>query len=327
MIISRTPYRISFFGGSTDYPAFYMKYGGGAVISTTINKYCYVTCRDLPRYFEVSNKFVWSKVELTNSYDEVEHPVIREGLRMLGFDKNPCLEIHHQGDLPARSGMATSSAFAVSLLAALYAYKDLAYTPKVLAMQAIHLERYRLKENVGDQDQYACAYGGFNHITFTGTAVNAHRAPCSKKTLTTLENNLMLFYTGGQRIASVVAKDVIDNIPKKVDVLNRMRSLTIEAYTLISKGKVDEFGNLLHTTWQLKKQTSDVITNPVLDDTYRRARQAGALGGKLLGAGAGGFMLFYVPAKYQVTVIDALQDCKYVPFKFEDKGTVTWKLS
>ena len=326
MIISRTPYRISFFGGSTDYPAFYMKYGGGAVISTTINKYCYVTCRDLPRYFDVSNKFVWSKVELTNSYDEVEHPVIREGLRMLGFDKNPCLEIHHQGDLPARSGMATSSAFAVGLLAALYAYKDLAFTPKVLAMQAVHLERHRLKENVGDQDQYACAYGGFNYITF-GANTGVQRISCTSRQIRVLESNLMLFHIGGERIASNIAKDVIANIHDRAEILQEMRGLTAEAFSALINDRLDEFGRLLHETWTLKRQTSSIVSNPTIDSIYERAKSAGALGGKLLGAGAGGFMLFYVPVRYQADIVQELKDYKYVPFNFENKGTVTWKLS
>jgi len=321
MIISRTPFRISFFGGGTDYPVWY-KENGGAVLSTTINKYCYLNCREFPPFFDVKHRIVWSKIELVNDVNEIEHPSVREAIKFLNLqDKG--IEIHHSADLPAKAGMGASSSFTVGLLNAFYSMKGQMASKRQLAMDAIHLEQDLMKENVGSQDQVAAAYGGFNKILFGGeNHVEVIPIGVPSQQLAELQDNLMLFFTGLTKLTTEVAKEQIQNTPKKADELNQMRKLVDEAVkTLSPNGDIDDFGKLLHETWQLKRSLSSQITNSTIDEIYETGMRAGALGGKLLGAGGGGFILFYVKPENQEKVIESLKHLVHVPFKFESSGS------
>jgi len=322
MIISRTPFRISFFGGGTDYPAWYLK-EGGSVLSTTIDRYCYITCRYMPPFFrELKHRIVWRHVETVLSLDDILHPAVREGLRYLGFDDSAGLEIHYQGDLPARSGMGSSSSFAVGLIKALTALRGQMISKHDLALKAIELEQNVLKENVGSQDQVAVAYGGLNVIRFHQNGqilVEPVTIPQSRKS--DLQSRLLLFYTGTSRFASNIAADVIANMSGKREILRQMHSYVDEALSVLcGTDSLDDFGRLLHETWMLKKQQSELVTNSLVDSIYQAAMTNGAIGGKLLGAGSSGFMLFYVPPEKQPTVIQALSDYLHVPFKFDNEG-------
>ena len=322
MIISRTPFRISFFGGGTDYPAWYLE-EGGAVLSTTIDKYCYISCRYLPPFFSIKHRIVWRHVESVLTIVDILHPAVRESLRFLGFDDYAGLEIHHQGDLPARAGMGSSSAFVVGLINALTALRGQMISKHDLALKAIELEQNVLKENVGSQDQFAAAYGGFNVIHFLQNGdiqVEPVTIPASR--VSELQSRLLLFYTGRSRFASEIAADVIASLQSKREVLHQMRSLVDQAVSLLNgDGGLDDFGRLLHETWMLKCKQSKLVTNPLVDGIYQTAIEHGALGGKLLGAGASGFMVFYVPPEKQQCVIQALSGYLHVPFKFETAGS------
>lgn len=321
MIITRTPYRVSFLGGGTDYPAWYRKHGG-AVLSTTIDKYCYVSAKWLSPFYGIKHRVVWSYVETVNTIGEILHPCVREALPFLGFDDSKGLEIHHQGDLPARAGMGSSSSFAVGLINALYALKGWKATKLFLAEKAIELEQNVLQEYVGSQDQVAAAFGGFNHIqfheddTFTVTPVVA-----SKDTLRMLNERLMLFYTGSTRVASTVAKSITTDMEAKANTLHAMREMVDLGGRGLELSNLDWFGELLNDSWWLKCQQSPLVSNERIDGIYSRAMQAGALGGKLLGAGKAGFMIFYVPEDYQARVKEALHPLLHVPFKFEIEGS------
>ncbi len=323
MLTSRTPFRISFFGGGTDYPAWYLK-EDGAVLSTTIDKYCYLNCRFLPPYFNVKHRIVWSHIETVNSISEILHPAVREGLRFMGFDDSRGLEIHHMGDLPARSGMGSSSAFAVGLINVLMNLQGKQLDKKDLAAKAIELERDILKENVGSQDQVAAAYGGFNLIRFNRDgSFHVQPAIVSKERLTQLESRLMLFYTGMNRMASEIASSVIENIPNRRQSFLSMQGMVEKGCSLLSgSADLDEFGRLLHESWLVKKSLSVAISNDRIDHIYQRAIEHGALGGKLLGAGGTGFMIFYVPPHKQEAVRKALFEYLHVAFKFESDGSV-----
>ena len=323
MLISRTPFRISFFGGGTDYPVWYSQ-DGGAVLSTTIDKYCYLNCRFLPPYFSIKHRIVWSHIETVNSISEILHPAAREGLRHLGFDDTLGVEIHHQGDLPARAGMGSSSAFAVGLINALTSLKGGRLEKKELARQAIELERDILKEHVGSQDQVAAAFGGFNFILFDRDgSFRVQPVPIPQARLANLESHLMLFYTGMNRLASEVASGIVENIPHKRETLTKIRKLVDQAFSVLTgSGDLDEFGRLLHRGWILKQDLSTSVTNARIDDVYERAMACGALGGKLLGAGGAGFMVFYVPPAKQEDVKRSLKDHLHVSFKFENQGSV-----
>ena len=322
MIISRTPYRISFFGGGTDYPAWYQE-DGGAVLSTTIDKYCYISCRFLPPFFNIRHRIVWSHIETVSTISEILHPAVREGLRFLGFDDSVGLEIHHQGDLPARAGMGSSSSFSVGLIKALTALRGQMISKHDLAQKAIELEKTVLKEHVGSQDQVAAAYGGFNVIYFSrdgSIRVEPVTIPASR--VLELQSRLLLFYTGTSRFASEVAAEVIANLQNKREVLRQMRSFVDQALSILNgNGSLDDFGLLLHENWKLKCKQSKLVTNPLVDGIYQTAIEHGALGGKLLGAGASGFMVFYVPPERQQRVIQALDGHLQVPFKFETEGS------
>lgn len=322
MIISRTPFRVSFFGGGTDYPDWYLQ-EGGAVLSTTIDKYIYITCRYLPPFFEMRHRVVWSKIENIWRIADIEHPAIREGLRYLGFADDVGVDIHYQGDLPARSGMGSSSAFAVGLVNALTALNGERISKHEMALCAIHLEQNLLKEAVGAQDQVAAAYGGLNLIEFLRSGdigVQPIILPPARNA--ELENSLMLFYSGISRYSSEVAAEMVANIPDKRDELTHMRAMVDQGYDILSgKGPLSDFGELLHETWIRKRNLSSRVSNDTIDGIYERARKAGALGGKLLGAGECGFMVFFVPPEKSESVRYALCDLLHVPFQFSSQGS------
>ena len=321
IVISKTPYRISFFGGGTDYPKWYMK-NGGTVLSTTIDKYCYITCRTLPPFFSHKYRVVWSHIEHVSSISEILHPAVREGLRFLGMNDSIGLEITHQGDLPARSGMGSSSSFAAGLIKALTAFQGKMIGKHDLALKAIELEQNLLKENVGSQDQIAAAYGGFNLIHFSSKGdIRVEPLTVPSNRIAELDSRLLMFYTGTSRFASEIAAKVIANLNKKEDVLYQMQRLVNDAVCILNgTGDLDDFGRLLNESWNLKRSVSEVISNPAIDKIYKTAIDNGAIGGKLLGAGSSGFMVFYVQPERQVEVWDALCDYLHVPFRFERDG-------
>ena len=294
MIISKTPYRISFFGGGSDYPSWYIE-NGGVVLSTTIDKYIYISCRYLPPFFEHKYRIVWSQMENVKTINEIKHRAVKEMLKY--FKIKSGLEIHYDGDLPATSGMGSSSVFVVGLMNLLNNFQGKKIKKKMLAQKSIHFEQKILKDVVGSQDQVAAAYGGFNKITFkTGGGFNVHPISIKKKTLDKLNRNLLLVYTGIRRTAHDIAKGYINKLhqSKKSHIL-QIISLAGEAEKTLRKGDVNNFGKLLHESWLEKKRLSSSITNSSIDEIYNNAINKGALGGKLLGAGGGGFFLFYVP--------------------------------
>lgn len=320
MIISRTPFRISFFGGGTDYPAWYQK-NSGAVLSTSIDKYCYITIRYLPPFFEHKHRIVYSLIESVRSNDEIRHPVVKA---MFNFFKiNKGLEIHHDGDLPARAGLGSSSAFTVGMLNSLYALKGNIISKDNLAKQAIHIERDILKENVGSQDQIAVARGGFNKIVF----LNDHNfrvepVTLQKERIKQLQEHLMLVFTGFSRFASEIAAEQIKNTPNKKKELQAIHGMVNRAVDILNNnGDIVDFGKLLHEAWQIKKRLSSKISNTMIDSIYEGALKKGAIGGKLLGAGGGGFMLLFVRPENRQKVARGLKDFLEVKFKFESEGS------
>jgi len=319
MIISRTPYRISFFGGGTDYPDWYLKYGG-QVLSTTIDKYLYIFCRYLPPFFEHRLRLVYSKLEACQHRSELDHPSAREVLKFLGIDNG--LEIHYDGDLPGRSGIGSSSSFTVGLLNALYAYRGQMVTPHRLVTESIHIEQNLIKETVGSQDQTNAAYGGLNRIRFKQIGdIVVDPITMKDDRLKVLDENLMLFYTGIIRTAEKVAKSYVNNIETKGKQLIRMHAMVDEAIEMITNGDLDDFGRLLNEAWQEKRNLSNLVSNPQVDEIYSSALSAGALGGKLSGAGGGGFLLLYVPVEQQSDVKQKLSQLLHVPFRFESNGS------
>jgi D-glycero-alpha-D-manno-heptose-7-phosphate kinase len=320
MIISRTPYRISFFGGGTDYPCWYNE-NRGQVLSTTIDKFCYITCRWLPPFHEHKHRIVYSKIENAASVRDIAHPSVRACLQFMKVKDG--VEIHHDGDLPARSGLGSSSAFTVGLLKALYALKGRVVSSNQVAQDAIHVEQVMLKENVGAQDQVIAAYGGCNVIKFGDrTHLNVCPLTLSESRLEELQSRLMLFYTGVPRTASDIAGEQIHKTPLRKRELTLMGEMVDHAVEILNCGdSIDRFGRLLHESWRLKRSLTDKITNGFINGAYSAARKAGALGGKILGAGGGGFMLFFVPSGRQARVRAALKDMLHVPFKFEFSGS------
>jgi D-glycero-alpha-D-manno-heptose-7-phosphate kinase len=320
MVISRTPFRISFFGGGTDYPAWYRQ-NGGAVLSATINKYCYLSCRYLPPFFEHRYRVVYSKIENCLTIDQIVHPSVREVLRYLNFDRG--VEIHHDGDLPGRSGMGSSSAFTVGLLHALYALKGQLASKHQLANESIRIEQDILKETVGSQDQVCAAYGGVNQIHFlTNGDVTVRPVTLAPDRLQQLNSHLMLFYTGIKRTASDVAATYVAGMDEKAAQLNTMRNLLEQSLAILSgNSDLTGFGELLHEAWQAKRSLSDKVSNSSVDELYEAARRSGAIGGKLLGAGGGGFLLLFVAPQNQAAVREQLSRLIYVPFEFEFSGS------
>lgn len=322
MIIVRTPYRVSFFGGGTDYPSWYQEHGG-AVLATTIDKYCYLTCRYLPPFFEHKYRLVYSKIETVQHFDDFEHPAARAVLRWADLEHG--LEIHHDGDLPARSGLGSSSSFTVSLVHALSALRGKHAHKEELANNAIYIEQELIKENVGSQDQISAAFGGFNRIEFRKNNAPYDVAPIilSKNRFQELQSHLMLFFTGFSRIASEIAKSKIENFKSRETELKTMGAMVDEAIQILQNPvtSVDEFGQLLHQSWMYKRNLSDKISTPEIDDIYQEARKAGAIGGKILGAGGGGFLLLFVKPELQSAVRKRLQHLIHVPFEFENSGS------
>lgn len=320
MIISRTPFRISFFGGGTDYPPWFKQHGG-AVLSTSFDKYCYITCRELPPFFEHKYRIAYSRVENAKSISDIEHPAVRAVLQEMGLKQG--LEVHADADLPARSGLGSSSSFVVGMLNSLCALQGRRVTKEWLTQEAIRIEQEVLRENVGSQDQAAAAHGGFNVIHFQqdgAVRVEPLVLPAPRKQ--ELNAHLMLFFTGFSRFSSEIAKAQVANIEKKAESLHLMRSMVDEGISILCDGRdIRDFGDLLHAGWLHKRGMSDQVSNASIDALYDKARQAGAIGGKLLGAGGGGFMLLFVPPQQQPAVRSALSDLIYVPFKFENSGS------
>lgn len=320
MIISRTPFRISFFGGGTDYPGWYRK-NGGKVLATTINKYCYLSARFLPPFFGYKYRIAYSKIENCKTLDEIIHPAVRAVLHFLKIPQG--LEIHHDGDLPARSGLGSSSAFTVGLLHALYALKGRMPNKHKLATESIYLEQKVLKETVGSQDQVLASYGGFNLITFHKDGqISVKPITISSKRIEDLQNHLMLFYTGIVRTASDVAKTFVPNIEQKEKQLFAMNQMVDQALNILnSKQDISNFGKILHETWSLKRSLSSSVSNSTIDNIYLNALSAGATGGKIIGAGGGGFLLLFVSPSRQAKVRKKFNKFIHVPFKFEREGS------
>lgn len=323
MIISRTPLRISFFGGGTDYPAWFNENGGGAVLSTTINKYCYITCRYLPPFFDHRYKIRYTDQEYVRTIAEIKHPSVRACLNYLPMQGG--IEMQHNSDLPAMSGLGSSSAFTVGFLNALNVLRGTPVASKMqLAMDAIHVEQNLIKENVGSQDQVAAAFGGFNKIEFGGhPSIRITLASAAPDMVKTLERHCMLFFTGFSRTASEIAAEQIKNVKQKEGDLRTMFGMVDDAVKILH-GKpehITDFGKLLHESWQIKRGLSSRITNQHIDGMYAAAREAGALGGKILGAGGGGFMLVFAEPAAQAKIKEKLGKFLYVPFRFEEAGS------
>jgi D-glycero-alpha-D-manno-heptose-7-phosphate kinase len=321
MIITKTPYRISFFGGGTDLSQWFRE-NGGAVISTSIDKYCYISCRFLPKFFDHKFRFVYSQIEDILEIDDIKHPAIKGLLNYLDWKEG--IELHHDGDLPARSGLGSSSSFTVGMLNALYAIRGKHISKNELAKQAIHVEQKILNENVGCQDQIAAAYGGFNKIEFYGEgSFKVSPIIIPDERLNKLQDNLLLFFTGISRFASEIEKSKIVNFSSKKTELTKMYEMVDTSIDILvnQKNNIDDFGFLLNEGWQYKKSLSNLVSNNEVDEIYTSAIKSGAFGGKLLGAGGGGFILFYAPNEMHQNIINNLKHLIHVPFKFENLGS------
>lgn len=321
MIITRTPFRISFFGGGTDYPGWFREHGG-AVLATTINKYCYITCRNLPPFFTHKHRIVYSNIENVRENSEIQHPAVRAVFQWAGVESG--LEIHHDGDLPARSGLGSSSSFTVGLLNALHALNGRMVDKQSLAADAIHIEQNVIGENVGSQDQVSAAFGGFNKIEFhRNDTFSVAPVILPRGRDTELKKHLMLCFTGFSRIASEVAKSKIDNLKARAAELTYMRSMVEQAIDILQNPamQIEAFGELLDTAWKYKRSLSERVSTPEIDELYQAARNAGAIGGKLLGAGGGGFLLLFARPEKQEAIRQRLNNLIHVPFDFEDSGS------
>lgn len=319
MIITKTPFRMSFFGGGTDIKEYFAQHGG-AVLSTTFDKYCYVIVRHLPRFFEYNTHLTYSQVEFINENSEIRHPAIRNAMQMLDMHE---IRLVYEADLPARSGIGSSSSFAVGMLNAFYALKGKYVNKKRLADEAIYLERVLCNEAGGWQDQIAASFGGFNRIDFHENEYEISPVVIAPERKKRLNRNLMMFFTGFTRFSAEIHKGRLLNHEDKVAQLKEMYALVEEAEKILTDktANLDEFGRMLDYTWQLKRQTGSRISTENIDRLYQRGIDAGALGGKLLGAGGGGFLLFYVQPEQQAAVKAAMDGILHVPFLFEDGGT------
>lgn len=319
MIITKTPFRMSFFGGGTDMESFFMEHGG-AVLSTTFDKYCYVNVRHLPRFFDYTTELTYSKTERVNSIDNIQHPAIRNAMKMLDMHE---IRLTYEADLPARSGLGTSSSFAVGMLNAFYALKGKYADKKKLADEAIYLERVLCEEAGGWQDQIAASFGGFNRINFSANGYEVLPLIISPDRKKQLNGNLMMFFTGFTRFSSDVQKANAASKEDKTAQLKEMYSLVDEAEKVLTDNSsdLDDFGRLLDHTWRLKRQTGSAVSTNSIDTLYEKGIAAGALGGKLLGAGGGGFLVFYVQPEYQQAVKNAMNELMFIPFEFENGGT------
>jgi D-glycero-alpha-D-manno-heptose-7-phosphate kinase len=322
VIISRTPFRVSFFGGGTDYPGWFRDHGGGAVLSTTIDKYCYISVRDLPPFFDHRFRVVYSIVENVMRIDEIRHPAARAVLGYLDVRRG--LEIHHEGDLPARSGIGSSSAFTVGLIGAIHALEGRHRSREALGQEAIHVEQCILREPVGVQDQISTAFGGFNHIVVGADGsyeVNPMILPAGR--LQSLQQHLLLVFTGVSRSPAGVGQSQIDDFESRSSELHALRQMVDQAIAILTSPttSLEEFGRLLHESWIIKRTLSAHVSNPVVDALYDAALRAGATGGKLVGAGGGGFMLLFVRPEDRTRVIAALGGRATVPVRFESSGS------
>lgn len=321
MIITSTPLRISFFGGGTDYPVWYREHGG-SVLATTIDKRCYITCRRLPPFFEYHSRVSYSRVENVKRNDAIEHPSVRACLEYLGIDEG--VEIHHVADLPARAGLGTSSAFTVGLLLGLYALKGQMRDKHSLAADAIHVEQDLLRESVGAQDQVSAAHGGLNRINFNmDGSIDVNRILAAPDRFKELEQHLVLFFTGFSRTASEIAHAQVQATPQRTKELEVLKHLVDEAEGILtnSNRSLDDFGRLLHEGWNIKRTLTQKISNSAIDEIYEAGLRAGALGGKLCGAGGGGFMLFYVSPERRHALRARLKNLLCVPFSFSNRGS------
>lgn len=321
MIISRTPFRISFFGGGTDYPSWYQE-NGGSVMSTTIDKYCYITCRILPPFFEYKHRIVYSKIENVYAANEIIHPSVRETIKWAQIESG--LEIHHDGDLPARSGLGSSSAFTVGLINALNALKGQISSKEYLAKNAINIEQNLIGESVGAQDQIATAYGGFNKIDFfENNTFKVTPLIIKNERLSILKSHFLLFFTGFSRIADEIAKSKIENFKNKKNVMKNIQAMVPQAIEILINNNIaiNEFGKLLDESWNLKRSLSEKVSTPEIDSLYSIAMRAGAAGGKLLGAGGGGFFLVFASPEKHNKIRSDLCNLITVNFDFDNTGS------
>ena len=319
MIITKTPFRMSFFGGGTDMESFFRE-NGGSVLSTTFDKYCYVNVRHLPRFFDYSTELSYSRTERVTAVEQIQHPAIRNAMKMLDMHE---IRLTYEADLPARSGLGTSSSFAVGMLNAFYALKGKYADKKRLADEAIYLERELCQEEGGWQDQIAASFGGFNRINFNAEGYEVLPVIISPERKKQLNQNLMMYFTGFTRFSSEIQKANAAGREDKTAQLKDMLSMVDEAEKILTdqEASLDEFGRMLDYTWKLKRQTGAAVSTNSIDALYAVGMKAGALGGKLLGAGGGGFLIFYVQPDKQEAVRKAMKDLMHIPFAFEDGGT------
>ncbi len=320
MIITRTPFRISFFGGGTDFPEFFNEHGG-SVLSTTINHYCYITCRIMPPFFDYKYSLRYTNTERCKDLEDIQHNTIRESIRYLDFSYG--IEVSHSGDIPANSGIGSSSSFCVGFLNALYGLRSKMMTRRQIAEQAIHIERNMVKEHVGFQDQIATAFGGFNRIDFyNNDRFNVTPMLIDQDKIEQLNNNLILIYSGHPRYSSDIIASLTTDKRKKMIVYEEMKKHVDTAVNILnSDNDINDFGRLLHESWMLKKTLGTQVSNPHLDDLYQEGLNAGALGGKICGAGGGGFFLFFVPEEKRAGFLQHFKKLLHVPFRFENYGS------
>ena len=321
MIISKTPFRISFFGGGTDYPEWYHE-NGGSVLATTIDKYCYISCRHLPPFFEHKHRIVYSKIESVKTTEEIQHPVVRAVLSNLSITDG--LEIHHDADLPARSGLGSSSSFTVGLINVLNALKGLQISKQDLAKQATYIEQEVLKETVGSQDQVLAAFGGFNRIDFhPDDSFNISPVIINKDLVGQLQSHMLLFFTGLSRFSSDIARDKVSNFTNRFQELTRIKEMVDEGMSILQSPStpIMDLGKLIHESWKLKRSLSAKVSTPKIDEIYEAGIKAGATGGKILGAGGGGFILFFAEPKNHKKIRERLKSLVHVAFHFDDVGS------
>ena len=320
MIVSRTPFRISFFGGGTDFPSWYLE-NGGQVLSTTIDKYCYITCRTLSPFFKYRHRIVYAREECVNQIDEIQHPSVRETFRFMDIRNG--FSIHHDGDLPARSGIGSSSAFTTGLVNTLYAHRGKLMSKRQLANDVIDIEQNWIKEHIGSQDQIAAVYGGFNQISFrVDGSYEVSPIVMNREFERHLVSHLCLYFTGLSRNAEHIEKDKLAKLDQNRSSYSSIQASVPEAVDLLcNKLDVEGFGRLLDEGWRLKKSLSPKVTTPAIDEIYEAAKQCGAYGGKLLGAGGGGFILFVAPPGCQDRLHDRLSKLVRIPFEFEKNGS------
>ena len=321
MIISKTPFRISFFGGGTDYPEWYHE-NGGSVLATTIDKYCYISCRHLPPFFEHKHRIVYSKIESVKTTEEIQHPVVRAVLSNLSITDG--LEIHHDADLPARSGLGSSSSFTVGLINVLNALKGLQISKQDLAKQATYIEQEVLKETVGNQDQILAAFGGFNRIDFhPDDSFNISPVIINKDLVEQLQSHMLLFFTGLSRFSSDIARDKVSNFTNRFQELTQIKEMVDEGMSILQSPStpIMDLGKLMHESWKLKRSLSVKVSTPKIDEIYEAGIKAGATGGKVLGAGGGGFILFFAKPENHSKIRERLKSLVHVAFHFDDVGS------